>query len=615
MRAQPTPIRFGVFELDPAAGELRKHGIRIKLHDKPYQILAALLEHPGAVVTRQELQQRLWPGDTFVEFENGLNNAISRLRETLGDSAESPRYIETLPKRGYRFLVAVEPLPASKPMQGFAAQASTAVPAARRLWLRWALAGIVVTVAVAAGIAYRGTSSSPIKSIAVLPFVVADAEAGSADDYIAFGMTEAMIAEFSRNAALKVISQTSVLQYKGARKPLPQIARELGVEAILEGSVVHEGGQVRITVQLIEARSDTHLWAQTYRLEAATVLSRQTELARSIIAELGGVLPASATFAAATPLKPEAQEAYVKGRFFLQKPGKERDLARGYFEQALAAQPDSARVLAAMAQYYLLADSVPPSEGVPKAREFARKALAHDESLADAHVSLAFVYFNGDWDWARTEKEFQRALNLDPTNVRAHRWYALFLSAMGRHTEAEKHIGRALELDPVSILTHDTSAAVWLNARKFDRVLQQAHRIQELDANDPRGFEHRANGYAFTGDFAKAHAAIRGALAASKNYPAYFYQQGFVYALAGDEKAALESIAEARRSAPKDYTPGTFPAVVYGTLGQRDVAYGYLEEAFRTRDSFLVTLQVAPYFDWLQNDPRSRELLRRMNFP
>ncbi|MGH9814448.1 MAG: TPR end-of-group domain-containing protein [Candidatus Acidiferrales bacterium] len=451
----------------------------------------------------------------------------------------------------------------------------------------------------------------------MLPFVTANAQQGPVDDYVAFGMTEAMIAELSRSAGLKVTSQTSVLQYKGVRKPLPQIARELGVGAILEGSVVREGEQVRITVQLIDARSDTHIWAQTYRRDAATVLSQQTELAQTIVRDMGsGLLPASTNpHSDLSPVNAQAREAYVKGRFFLQKAGKERNEAKAYLEQALAAEPHAPRTLSALADYYLLADSVPPAVGMPKAREYAQMALARNEALADAHLSLGFVHFYGDWDWPGAEREFRRALELEPNFARAHRWYALYLSAMGRHGEAETHIEKALQLDPVSIMTSESAGAVWVNARKYDRALEQGRRILELDANDPRGFEYLANGYAFSGNLEKALEEAGKAVAASKEYSAYFYLQGFVHGLAGNQKAARASLEHARRSALNGYTPATFPAVVYGSIGDRDAAFRHLEDAFRAREWVLVTLKVAPYFDSLRDDPRFQDLLRRMKLP
>ncbi|MCI0349475.1 MAG: winged helix-turn-helix domain-containing protein, partial [Acidobacteriales bacterium] len=264
---QPSVFRFGVFELDTQQGELRKHGLKIKLHDQSFHVLLVLLENSGKAVDRKELQQRLWPDNTFVEFENGLNNVVSRLREALGDPADNPRFIETLPRRGYRFVAPVEKVGATDdavaPQRGTAAGATS--------WRRWLLAGgmtLVVAAAILAFMAARRTDSAGHHAIAVLPFATAASAKESADEYMAFGMTEALTTELSRAGTLKVISQTSALQYKNTRKPLPVIARELGVRSVVEGSVVREGDQVRFTIQLIDATNDTHLWAQHYSREA-----------------------------------------------------------------------------------------------------------------------------------------------------------------------------------------------------------------------------------------------------------------------------------------------------------------------------------------------------------
>ena len=447
-----TRVRFGVFEVGSAPDEIWKRGIRIKLHAKPLQVLHALLERPGELVSRQELQRRLWPADTFVEFDNGLNNAISRLREALGDSADSPRFIETVPRRGYRFVAPVDVAqpalsertapPQPPPLE------SAQGPAVRSRRGRPVAFGVAVAILLAAstyGILRRPVH--PIDSIAVLPFATADVSQGSADRYVAFGMTEALISALSRVGELKVISQTSALQYTATTKPLKQIARELGVGAVVEGSVVHEGDQVRITVQLIDAATDTHLWAETYRREAAGVLGVQGALARSMVEEIrqrltGRSAPAGTALREPDPL---VREAYLKGRYFMRS-GSEEDMsrARDYLEQAVAADPSYAAAYAGLADYYTLTDSLPPAEAFDRARAYARKALALESDLADAHASLGYVYYYGDWNWPEAEREFLRAISLDPNNSRARRRYGRFLGTMGRHSEASDQMDRAL---------------------------------------------------------------------------------------------------------------------------------------------------------------------------
>jgi TolB-like protein/DNA-binding winged helix-turn-helix (wHTH) protein/tetratricopeptide (TPR) repeat protein len=606
-------IRFGAFELDPAAGELSERGIRIRLHDKPYQLLLALLERPGETVTRKALQERLWPGGTFVEFENGINNAVSRLRDALGDSAERPRFIETVPRRGYRFAAPVELAAADAPSavvtlpppaDDVAAREAAPTPTRRLGWLLGAgLAAAAILLVVLA--------------IAVLPFVAANASDGSTDDYLAFGMTDALIGELSRIGALKVISQTSVMQYKGVRKALPAIARELGVGTVVEGSVVHEGDEVRITVQLIDAQTDTHLWTQTYNRDAATALTTQRALAREVAGLIRARLVPSDR--SATPVfqqtNPAAYEAYVKGRYFMQVPG-ETSLARAreFFEQAIAADPDFAPAHVGLSNYFVLTDSMPGDAAMPRAKASARRALALDDSSAAAHAALAFVHYFGDWDWAASDRAFARAIALDPGDAWSRRWHALYLSSMGRHATAIEEIELAIELDPISISVFDAGAAVWSNARRFDKVLEYAARIRDLSPNDPRGFMHEAVGYIHQGRFAEAVASLQKGAEITGRDSAFLCILAVAQQRAGQNEDALRTLAEVEGLAAKGYVPDVFLAVAYVWLRGHDAAVDRLERAFQRRDAYLVVANVAPWVDPLRSHPRFQDLLRRMNF-
>ncbi|HEY7680417.1 MAG TPA: winged helix-turn-helix domain-containing protein [Terriglobia bacterium] len=621
--SQPSIVRFGIFELDLKAAELRKHGVRVKLHDKPFQLLVALLEHPGELVSRKELQERLWPGDTFVEFENGLNNAVSRLRETLGDSAESPSYIETIPRRGYRFVGAVEKLPESPEVS---VSPSPSVPLPATIRPRWVpgvawLAAAVLLVA-AAVVAYRGLRPppAPIDSVAVLPFTTASIGDAAQDEYLAFGMTEALIAELSQVRALKVISQTSVLQYKGARRPLPEIARELGVRAVVEGSVVREGEQIRITVQLIDASTDTHLWAQTYRREMSNVLVMQSEVAQAIAREVRVQLTPEeqAALAASGEVNPQAHEAYLKGRYFLGRAGEESwKRGRGYFEQAIALDPGHAPAFAGLADYYVLTDSLPGSIALEKSRSNARKALELEETLADAHVSLGFALYYLDWDWAAAEREFRRALELGPGNVSAHRWYALYLETMGRHDQAVEHLQRAVSLDPLSIGLHDTATNLWFLARGYDQAIEHARKILELDPNDPRGYEQLSVSLIQKGEYAQAIAELRKGLALTgkSRDPVFFTLLTVAHGRLGQSKEAAALLGELDTMAREGHVPPGFFAIIHGGLGQNERALVYLEKAYRQRDPYMVRIKVSPWFDALHTHPRFQKLLRQMKFP
>src|SRR5215470_5809682 len=429
----PQPrVSFGSFEVNASTGELRKQGIRIKLHEKPLQVLLALLEHPGEVVTRRELQERLWPGDTFVEFENGLNNAISRLREALGETSGSPRFIETVPRPGYRFVAEV-----SKPLLRPKLANSR----------KWVLVfGSILVAGVAAAGVYRlarGRRDSPIHSLAVLPF--RSLSAGVRDEYFTDGMTDAVTTELAKLGVSKVISETSVAQFKGTKKPVPEIARALQVDAVVEGAVLREGNQVRITVQLIRADSDRHVWAESYQRQMTDILALQDEVALGVAHAIKLELSPGAAGQSSSPkpVNSEAYEAYLKGRYFLQKPDDSFFRTGDYFQQAIQLDPGYAPAYAGLAQYYVLlpTGSQPPERMIPKeqalskAREYAQKAIRLDPDLPDSHASLAYLYLM-DWNWHDADREFQRAIALAPGLAQEHGLYSAYLAAMGRGAEA-----------------------------------------------------------------------------------------------------------------------------------------------------------------------------------
>jgi TolB-like protein/DNA-binding winged helix-turn-helix (wHTH) protein/Tfp pilus assembly protein PilF len=616
--------RFGAFELDLASGELLKHGVRVKLRDKPFQILVALLERPGDVITRKELQERLWPGDTFVEFENGLNNAISRLRETLGDNADRPLFIETLPRRGYRFVAPLEvrpDAPAQEPPPPVVPTAASQSPSRMTAWRWWPAAAAIV--AATGSVSWYWPSPRPApapstRSVAVLPFVPGDAREASADDYVAFGMTEALITELSRVGALKVISQTSVMQYKGVRRALPAVARELGAGTIVEGSVLREGDQVRITVQLIDAETDTHLWAQSYMRDPAAALGRQRELAREVAGIIRSRLVPSdrSTPPVFHQTSPSAYEAYVKGRYFMQRQDEESWLrGREFFEQSIAADPTFAPAYVGLANYYVTTDLVPPAEAMPRAKANAQHALKLDELSAGAHAALAFAHYFGDWDWAAVEREFTRATELDPSDAWTRRWHALYLSAMGRNAAAIEEIQRAIELDPVSVSAFDAAGAVWFNARRFDKVIEQGRRIAELSPQDPRAYAHMTIGHLFQGDLVQAVDMAQKGVAATARNPAFLAMLAGTLQRAGRVDEAHAILAELNQVADKGYVPDFFLAMAHLWLDKRDDAVRLLQRGYERRDGYLVYLSVTPWADALRGHPPYEDLLRRMNFP
>lgn len=508
-------LRFAAFEVDLRAGELRKHGLRIRLQDQPFQILAMLLERPGDVVTREELRQHLWPADTFVDFDHSLNTAINKLREALSDSAENPRYIETLPRRGYRFLAAIEAVhreaapaapaetpPPSAPAPAGAEAAVLAPEPHERPKLSWRRRAVVAAAAVivlALLIANRqkledwlsGGRSLRIESLAVLP--LENLSRDPEQEYFADGMTDALITNLTRISSLRVISRTSSMQYKKARKPLREIAKELKVDGIIEGTVQRAGNQVRISVQLLHGPSDTHLWAREYERDLSDIVALQREMARAVAEEIRIQLTPeeSQSLAGGAAVNPEAYEAYLRGRYFWNRrteEGLRRGLAR--FQQAIERDPNYARAYVGLSDlhnslgFYGLR---PPRETYPKAKELAMKALALDDTLGEAHTSLASVLADYEWDWAAAEREFQRAIELNPNYEGAHQWYADHLVFMGRFEEGRKEIERAQDLDPLSLIISSDVALHHYYSRDYDNTIAEANRMLELEPDYPLG--------------------------------------------------------------------------------------------------------------------------------
>ncbi len=451
----------------------------------------------------------------------------------------------------------------------------------------------------------------------MLPFEAADASEASSDEYISFGMTEALITELSRVGALKVISQTSVMQYKGVRKPLKQIAAELGAGTIVEGSVVREGDDVRITVQLIDAGTDTHLWAQSYGRESGSALSSQRELAR----EVAGIIR--------TRLAPEdrttpplieqtnaaAYEAYVKGRYFLRQQSEASwHKSREFFEQSIAADPNFALAHVGLSNYWGTTDEIAPEDAMPRAKASALRALALDEDLAAAHGALAYVHYFGDWDWAETERRFARAIELDPNDSWSRRWRALFWSSLGRNATAIEEIQRAIELDPVSVAAHDAAGAIYFNARQYDKIIEQAQRINELSPNDTRAMIHLATAYFHLGEMEQALAFAHQGVQASGRNPAFLCVLAGAQHRAGQTKEAEQTLAEVTRLASKGYVPDVFLALTTLWMDGPDAALPLLQRAYERRDGYIVIMQASPWFDPMREHPGYLDLLRRLNF-
>src|SRR5437899_5583015 len=478
-------------------GELRRNRTSLKLQPQPAKVLALLVSRPGEIVTRQDLAQQVWGSETFVDFEQGLNFAIRQIRSALEDDAEHPRFLETLPKRGYRFTALVS---GAAPSQiEIPAPSLAPLPPRRRLLLRYGLAfmtiaAVALTLALASDwghlrqrLSSRATSAPRIESLAVLP--LHNLSHDSEQEYFSDVMTDELITDLAKFGGLRVTSHTSVERYKDTKRPLPEIARELGVDAVVEGTVTRSGDRVRITAQLIDGRSDRHLWAESYERDLRDVLALQNEVSGDIAKEIQIKVthPEKSLLASARPVSPEAHEAYLKGRYFWNKRSEE-GVRKGidYFEQATRIDPNYAVAYAGLAESYIVLNGyrfLPPTQAFPKAHAAALKALELDERLAEAHTSLGSYQWEYEWDKSGAEKEFRRAIELNPSYATAHAWYAEELAALGRGDQALAEIRRAREVDPLSLPISVVAGWILYVERDNDQAIDQFQRTLELDSN------------------------------------------------------------------------------------------------------------------------------------
>jgi len=609
-------IRFGPFELDLRAGELRKHGRKTRLQQQPFRVLALLLEHPGEVVTREELRQVIWPADTFVDFHEGLDATIYKLRNTLGDSSENPRFVETLPRRGYRFIAAIEEV----------------LPKTTRARNLLTLAGVLTAVALAllfglnlAGTRdrlFRRTGNRPIRSLVVLP--LQNLSGDTSQEYFVDGMTEALTTDLGKIGALRVISRTSAMHYKGTRKALPEIARELNVDAAVEGAVLLSGERVRITTQLVETSSDRHLWAETYERDLRDVLVLQDELALTIAKQIQVKLSVDeqTRLATAHAVDAEALEAYLQGREEWNKWTEESSKKSiEYFEQAVRKNPAYAPAWAGISDAYMLRHILgaysqafsPPQETLQKAKTAALKALELDPSLSEAHVSLASVLL---FQWTAAEKELQQAIALNPSNAMAHQWYGYLLSALGRFDEAIAEMKLALEIDPLSSNKQNSLGATFYRAARYDEALEHFREVPDADVNSAYRHYRMAAIYERKGMQQEAVAEMLTALRIKHQNELAATVQGRFTSL-GYSSAKKTFLWGDLRENQRQVKDRLLPLAVtiagdYALLGEPKEAFEWLEKAFREREHDLMYLKVDDRLEALRPDPRFQDLLHRI---
>lgn len=567
---------FGSFEFESRNGVLRKDGKLVKLQPQPAKILALLISRPAEIITREELRREIWGNDTYVDFEHNLNFGVRQIRTALRDNADKPRFIETLPRRGYRFIAAIE--------QG------------------------------------QPKGVNTIQSLAVLP--LQNLSADPEQEYFADGATDELVTELAKIKGLRVISRTSVQPFKRICKPLPEIARRLNVDAVVEGTVLRNGNRVRITAQLIDARRERHLWAESYERDLGDVLKLQADVALDIANQIHGALLAEqkSRVRSARHVDPAAYECYLRGRYFWNKRNEANlQRARDYFGQAIEKEPGYAQAHSGLADTYVYSGytfgRMAPKDAMPKARAVALKALELDDSLAEPHVSLGLVKFLFDWDWAGAEREFKRALELNPNYATAHHVYAALLAVKGRKREAVDEARRAVEIDPLSIPINNILGEMYMAAGEWTQAIQQYRRTIEMDpdvwlphlnlavafeetGHQPEAFEEYLKSQATTGASTEILTKLREA-----------YEVG---GLTGFRRKQLQlDLAQW-----DGWHLDTFHiAGHYARLGELNEALVWLARAYEARSGGVVWMKLYPYFKNLHSNARFQEMVRGVGLP
>jgi TolB-like protein/DNA-binding winged helix-turn-helix (wHTH) protein len=611
-------VRFGPFELDPSTWQLRKNGTRVRLPQQPLQLLAMLLERPGLVVTREELQGRLWSSEVFVDFEQGLNKNIRKLREALADSADSPRYIETIPRIGYRFIgsVADSPQPLTAEPEAKALEPPLLPPTElverKSIWRRKVLGALILgclaaVVSLAVWLVHRRSQTAPIRSLAVLPLENLSGDPNQ--DYFAEGMTDELITELASIPNLRVVSRTSVMQEKGVRKPLRQIARELDVDAVVEGSVVRLGDRLRITAQLIDAREDKHLWARSFEDRATDVLSLEGNVAREIAAQAKFAL-ASKPASAARQMDPGAQDAYLRGLYFLHR----RDAIKsaGYFQQAISIEPVFATAYAGLAQALTLQSLeglAPAGDLLPRATAAAKRAIELDPAGGEAYTALGEIETNYERNWTAAEGNLLRGIALRPNNSLAETAYGVYLAAMNRPEEAVTHMRRAVKLDPLSLITNRLLGSALYFNRQYDESLHYLQLAAELEPDHA--------------DLAEGWMSLvyekKGMLPQAVEADLFDMKEPYATTMrSAFRRGGWTAYQRARISILSPHHLECFAYEVglsYLRIGDRDRAIPWLNRAIDEQCFWTLWLKVNPVLDDFRSDPRYHDLLRRAKLP
>jgi TolB-like protein/DNA-binding winged helix-turn-helix (wHTH) protein len=603
-----TFYRFGTFKLNAQTGELSNNGQKLQVRDQPLKLLLAMLEQPGELVTREQLVRRVWPDGTFVDFDRGLNKAVLHLREALGDSAEHPQFIETLPRKGYRFVAPVTQDLPEVPTASTIPVSERPIRPRFRLWMAAVLVLAIVAIVMVANLGgardWIGNRFHPNVQIGALAVIPLENLSGDPDqEYFADGITDELITNIAKMSQARVVSRTSVMHYKGSRKTLKQIARELNVDAIVEGTVQRSGDRVRITAQLIQASTDSHLWAESYEQDLRGILELQRNVATDIARQVDTIIkPLHST----RSVNPEAYVAYLKGRFEFYRYTKEGwRKAIEYFNEAIQHDPAFAPAHVGLSACYLAGvgwEALPPEE-LPKGKAEAEKALQLDDQLASAHFVMAGAYYQ-EWRWQDAEKEFQRAFELDANDVLGRQWFSNYLLNVGRFEEAINQQELARAADPFSPLINTNLAKAYYYARHFDRAIAQAQETLKLDPKYPGAWAFLERAYRHMG---MADQAVSTRLAADPDQAQTIQLAYRQSGMSGVLRAEAESYQRAG---------ALFEAArCYAQLGEKDRVFDLLEAYYARHYPGLSRLKVDPDFDPVRSDPRFQDLLRRVAFP
>jgi TolB-like protein/DNA-binding winged helix-turn-helix (wHTH) protein/tetratricopeptide (TPR) repeat protein len=649
---EPAPVyRFGVFEVDGRTGELRKQGLKLRVRGRPIDILLLLLARPGEVVTRDELREQLWQADTFVDFDHGLHSAVNRLRDALGESAENPRFIETLPRRGYRFIApvtavttAAKPTLVPRPVDDAASLAvpvpvpaapptavSAPVPALearpRRVLAMAMAAGLAVGLSIVVGalyVSHRGVApveNSGRMALAVLPFENLSSDPDQ--EFFSDGFTEEVISELGMIGPekLTVIGRTTSMLYKGAKKSIGEIGQELNVKYLLEGSIRRSGSRMRIIAQLVETRSMANIWSDSYERDVGDVLAVQKEVARQIARSLEPTLAPPAANGAGTPRSFAAYELFTRGRFFREQATEDgARRAIEYYERALAADPNYAAAYAAMADAYRLLGAPgwevdAPSILLPKATAAAERALELDPKSPEARAVLAMIRFNYDWDLPGAEREIKEAVRLNPSFAQAYQYYSSILTGWGRPDDAIDAARRAMELDPLSATAGTSLGVRYYYAGRPEEAIHEFTKTLEVTPGFSVAHWGLAQCYRLQRRFPDQIDQLRSAVQLSGNSTYMRAHLAYGYAVAGDKARAETLRREIEAEGADRYLAPYHLALIAAGLGDTAEAMKWLERAYDDRSGWLVFLGVEPEFAFLQPLPEFQKLLARVKSP